>query len=204
MARVQVVGTGIVPFTRRNEEAVDVLAARAVQRLLGDVGFDGRRIGEVYVGSAKGGGLIGQRALRFAGLGIGLPVFNVENACASSAVAFHLAHRAIESGVTDCALVVGVDRLSTLPKGPLPVQETEWDGQVGVTNPVVYALRAQRYLHESDATVADLARVSVKSRAFASANPAAQMRVRVTVDEVLGAPMVADPLTLPQCSPKSD
>ena len=198
-----VVATGMVPFCKQAPESADLLAARAIRRLLADGPVDPDVVEEVYVGSAKGGGLIGQRSLRFAGLATGLPVFNVENACASSAVAFHLAHRAVSSGVS-CALVVGVDTLSTLGSGALPVQETEWDGRAGVTNPVVYAMRAQRYLHETDATREDLARVSVKSRRFAAANPDAHMRTTTTIEEVLASRPVADPLTLFQCSPKSD
>lgn len=198
------VATGMVPFAKQIEGSVDQIAARAVRTLLADSGMDPRLIDETYVGTAKGGSLIGQRALRFAGLGHGMPVYNVENACASSAVAFNLAVRSIDGGNADAALVVGVDQLSSLGKGALPVQETEWDGASGVTNPVVYAMRAQRYLHETDATVEDLAAVSVKSRAFASVNPIAQMRATTTVEEVLASRPIADPLTMFQCSPKSD
>ena len=204
MSEVVVGATGMVPFRKEAPESADLLAARAIRNLLADSSIDPSLVEEAYFGTAKGGGLLGQRALRFAGMATGLPVFNVENACASSAVAFHLAYRAIVSETTSCALVVGVDKLSTLGKGTLPVQETEWDGRAGVTNPVVYAMRAQRYLHETEATVEDLARVSVKSRRFGSLNPNAQMRKTTTIEEVLASPPVADPLTLFQCSPKSD
>jgi len=201
---IVVVATGMVPFAKQIEGSVDQIAARAIRTLLADSGMDPQLIDETYVGTAKGGSLIGQRALRFAGLGHGMPVYNVENACASSAVAFNLAFRSLSAGNAECALVVGVDQLSSLGKGALPVQETEWDGASGVTNPVVYAMRAQRYLHETNAQVEDLAAVSVKSRAFASQNPIAQMRATTTIEEVLASRPIADPLTMFQCSPKSD
>jgi len=201
---VRVVATGMVPFSKRIEGSPDTIAAAAVRDLFAKSDADPSLLGEAYVGTAKGGSLIGQRALRYCGLAVGIPVFNVENACASSAVAFHLAQRSVAHGETDCALVVGVDQLSRLPKGTLPVQDTEWDGANGVTNPVVYAMRAQRYLHETEATVEDLAAVSVKSRAFADQNPFAQMNGTTTIEEVLRSNPVADPLTLFQCSPKSD
>lgn len=201
---VRVVAVGMTPFVRRSSASVDLLAAQAIREALDDGGIDGSLIEEVYLGTAKGGSLTGQRALRFAGLANGLPVINVENACASSATALHLAHRAITAGAISTALVVGVDQLSALGPGALPVQDTEWDGAVGVTNPVVYAMRAQRYLHETGATVEDLAAVAVKSRSFGHRNPLAQMRSETTVDEVLASRPVADPLTLFQCSPKSD
>lgn len=204
MATSRIIATGMVPFTRRSDSPVDVLAARAIRDLFDSNGLDRGLVQEAYVGTSKGGSLIGQRALRFAGLATGLPVFNVENACASSAVAFHLAHRAIADERIEAALVVGVDKLSDLGKGALPVQETEWDGRAGITNPVVYAMRATRYMHDHGATARDLAQVSVKSRHFANLNPYAQMTGETTVDEVLASAPIADPLTLFQCSAKSD
>ena len=204
LQEVVVVATGMVPFTKRAPGSVDTLAASAVLDLLRTHDLDPAVIDESYVGTAKGGSLVGQRALRFAGLANGMPIYNVENACASSAVAFHLAFRSISAGQAEAALVVGVDQLSTLGSGALPVQETEWEGANGVTNPVVYAMRAQRYLHETGATVEDLASVAVKSRRFASENPHAQFRQTTTVADVLASRPVADPLTLFQCSAKSD
>jgi len=194
----------MIPFVRRSDSHVDLLAASAVRDLFGSSGLDRSLVQEAYVGTSKGGSLVGQRALRFAGLATGMPIFNVENACASSAVAFHLANRAIEDERIEAALIVGVDRLSDLGKGALPVQETEWEGRAGVTNPVIYAMRATRYMHETGATVQDLARVSVKSRHFANLNPYAQMSGTTTVEEVLASAPIADPLTLFQCSAKSD
>lgn len=202
--RALVVATGMTRFSKRIEGTPDTIAATAIGNLFDSSDIDRSVVGETYFGTAKGGSLIGQRSLRYAGLAEGMAVFNVENACASSAVAFHLAQRSIAQGATDCALVVGVDQLSRLGTGTLPVQDTEWDGANGVTNPVVYAMRAQRYLHETAATVEDLAAVVVKSRAFADRNPIAQMNGTTTIEEVLASRPVADPLTLFQCSPKSD
>jgi acetyl-CoA acetyltransferase len=204
MATSRIIATGMVPFARRSDSPVDLLAARAVRDLFDSSGLDRALVQEAYFGTSKGGSLIGQRALRFAGLAHGMPIFNVENACASSAVALHLAHRAIANERIEAALVVGVDRLSDLGKGALPVQDTEWDGRAGVTNPVVYAMRATRYMHDYGASASDLARVSVKSRHFANLNPYAQMSGETTVEEVLASAPIADPLTLFQCSAKSD
>ena len=204
MSNTRIIATGMVPFVRRSDLHVDLLAASAVRDLFRSSGLDRSLVQEAYVGSSKGGSLVGQRALRFAGLATGMPIFNVENACASSAIAFHLANRAIEDERIEAALIVGVDRLSDLGKGALPVQETEWEGRAGVTNPVVYAMRATRYMHDTGATVEDLARVSVKSRHFANLNPYAQMSGITTVEEVLASAPIADPLTLFQCSAKSD
>lgn len=201
---VLAVATGMVPFAKKIGGSVDLIAATAIRALLKSGGISPSIVEEAYVGTSKGGSLIGQRALRFCGLATGLPVFNVENACASSAGAAHLAYRAIAAGDASCVLIVGVDQLSSLGKGALPVQETEWDGAAGITNPVVYAMRAQRYMHETGATAEDLAAVSVKSRFFANQNPMAQLRGTTTIAEVLESRKIADPLTMFQCSAKSD
>lgn len=70
--------------------------------------------------------------------------------------------------------------------------------------PAVYAMRATRYLYENDATVEDLALVSVKARRHGALNPFAQYRQEVTVEQVLAARPVADPLTLLMCCPTGD
>ena len=204
MSSVVVAGAVVVPFRKEFDGSVDELGAVALRQLRLETGINADDVDEVHVGSAKGGSLVGQRSLRFAGLAAGLPVFNVENACASSAVAFHVATDRLRSGRARAAVVLGVEQLSVLGKGTLPVQETEWDGAVGVTNPIVYAMRATRYMHEFGAEPSDMAAVTVKSRGFAASNDSAQYRTRTDISEVLASRPVADPLTLLQCSAKSD
>lgn len=70
--------------------------------------------------------------------------------------------------------------------------------------PAAYAMRAQRYMHDFGYSIEDLARVSVKNRRNGTANPAAQFREPVTVDDVLASRPVSDPLTLLQCCANSD
>ena len=79
---VVVVAVGMVPFAKHIAGSVDTIGARAVRDVLHSHAITPAMIGEAYVGSAKGGSLVGQRTLRFAGMATGLPIFNVENACA--------------------------------------------------------------------------------------------------------------------------
>jgi acetyl-CoA acetyltransferase len=76
--------------------------------------------------------------------------------------------------------------------------------ELGLTAPSVYALRASQYLAATGASPADLASVTVKSRIHAARNPYVTFNQPVTVEEVLGSPMIADPLTRLQCCPVSD
>jgi acetyl-CoA acetyltransferase len=67
-----------------------------------------------------------------------------------------------------------------------------------------YALRAQRYMHETGATSQDLAMITVKNRRHATNNPYARYKGEISVEEVLTSKMVAAPLTLHQCCSISD
>jgi benzoylsuccinyl-CoA thiolase BbsB subunit len=70
--------------------------------------------------------------------------------------------------------------------------------------PALYAMRAQRYMHDYGVSAEQIAGVSVKNRKNGALNPDAQMRKEVTVSEVMGSRMIADPFTLLQCCPTGD
>ncbi|MGH3742065.1 MAG: thiolase family protein, partial [Micromonosporaceae bacterium] len=147
--------------------------------------------------------LAGQRIVKEVALSH-IPVVNVDNACSGGATAVHGAVRALAHGEQDTALVIGVDKLTQFGGGTLPLVEEDWEVQQGMVMPALYAMRARRYLHERDATVEDLAGVSVKARRHGAKNPYAQHQSEVTVDEVLASRPIADPLTLLQCCPTGD
>jgi benzoylsuccinyl-CoA thiolase BbsB subunit len=147
--------------------------------------------------------LTGQRILKDVGIG-GIPVTNVDNACSGGATALHEAYLAVTSGRYDIVLVIGVEKLTQFGGGPLPLVEEDPEVRIGMVLPALYAMRARRYLHERDASITDLAAVSVKARAHGARNPLAQYRSTVTLEEVLAARSIADPLTLLMCCPTGD
>ena len=130
-------------------------------------------------------------------------------ACASGVTALDAARARILAGLCDVALVVGAD---TTPKGFLaPVAGERWDDPdwlrfrlLGATNPTYFALYARRRMDLYGATDADFARVKVKNARHGLHNPRARYRKEVTVEEVLGSPMVADPLRLLEICATSD
>ncbi|MGH3121573.1 MAG: thiolase family protein, partial [Streptosporangiaceae bacterium] len=134
----------------------------------------------------------------------GRPAYNVEAACSSSAVALHLAVSAIRAGQLGTALVIGVEQLSVLGGGTLRLNAADPEVAQGLTMPAAYAMRAQRYLRETGATIEDLAGVSVKNHANGALNPNAQFRSPTPLDMVLGSRPVADPLSLLQCCGSGD
>jgi len=151
-----------------------------------------------------GGMILGQVIVRDLGFD-GIPVYNVENACASGATGVHLARHALLADQYDTVLVFGIEQLTQLGGGTIPLQrndhKTELYARSGMVLPAVYAMRGTRFLHERDATPADLAAVAVKNRHHGTFNEYAQQRTDTTIEEVLASRMVADPLTLLQCCP---
>jgi len=203
MKGVSVIGVGMIPFGKYPETNITDLGWPAVKAAIKDAGIDPRRIQAVYSGTARGGAMVGQRIMGRLGLA-GLPIVNVENACSSSSSAMAQGVMAVSSGAYDVVLVIGVEKLTKFGGGTLPLDEDDWEVRLGLTMPALYAMRAQRYMHDFGISLKDVASVSVKNRKNGALNPDAQMRKEVSVEEVLASRMIADPFTLLQCCPTGD
>lgn len=197
-------GVGMTRFGRHAGTLATELAQQAIFTAVHDAEMRLEDIQAVYCANVFGGMILGQVLVRDLGLK-GIPVYNVENACASGATAVHLARHALKAGEYENVLVIGIEMLTQLGGGTIPLQrnddKTELYAQAGMVLPAVYAMRGTRFLHEGRGTRADLAAVAVKNRSHGCLNEYAQQRSAVTADEVLGSRMVADPLTLLQCCP---
>jgi acetyl-CoA acetyltransferase len=203
MSSAYVVGGSMIPMGKYPKSSYSGLAVYPVLDALADAGLDRADVQAVYCGHAFGGMLTGQRIVKEIGIG-GVPVVNVDNACSGGASAVHAATRAVVNGEHDVVLVIGVEKLTQFGGGTLPLPEEDPEVAIGMVMPALYAMRARRYLHERGATVEDLAAVSVKARAHGALNPLAQLRKEVTLEQVLGARPIADPLTLFMCCPTGD
>src|SRR5690606_36758480 len=111
---------------------------------------------------------------------------------------------AVASGRHDIVVVIGVEKLTKFGGGTLPLEREDWEVNQGQVMPAVYAMRAKRYMHEYGLTDRQLAEVSVKAHDHGALNPNAQIRKRVTVEEVMTSRPVADPFTLWHCCPTGD
>jgi acetyl-CoA acetyltransferase len=199
---VSVVGAGMVPFRRDPAVSIESMAENAVATALADSGLDRTRIQAGYCGTVFGPMGTGQRSLRSLGM-TGIPVLNIENACSSGSSAFREAYLAISSGLYDVAIAFGVEKLSSLGGGTLPLGEDIETAQ-GVTMPGIYAMRAKRHMHDYGTSIEQLAKIAVKNHRNSVANPMAQYRREYSLEEVLGSRPVADPLTLLHCCPTGD
>ncbi|KQO97462.1 thiolase family protein [Leifsonia sp. Leaf264] len=200
---VFVVSAAMIPFGKHRTSSYVGLAVAPLIDALRSAGVNKSDVDAVYVGHSYGGMMTGQRICKEIGLGT-VPTVNVDNACSSGATAVHEAWTAISQGLIDVAVVIGVEKLTQFGGGTLPLSPEDREVKQGIVMPAVYAMRATRYLHETEATAEDLALVSVKARKHGALNPFAQFRKEVTVEEVLASRPVADPLTLLMCCPTGD
>lgn len=229
-----IAGVGITPFGRHLDRSLSSLAHEAIREALADADLPLGRIQAAWAGNA-GAGIItgqvcvaGQVVLRQLGLG-GIPVVNVENACATASTAFQQACTLVTLGAYDVVLAFGMEKLYHAEKDrPMLVYagctDTEHPEQldayvIGDLSPEaqaaaprdrrsvfmdIYARMARDYMAKSGATQRDFAMVSAKNSRHGSLNPNAQFREVLTVDEVLAARPISPPLTLPMCSPIGD
>ena len=139
----------------------------------------------------------------------GIPVASCYAACASGATAMEIARTRILAGMCDVALVVGAD---TTPKGFLAPSkgERQLDPDwlrfhlLGATNPTYFGLYARRRMDLFGATEEDFAHIKVKNSRHGATNPNARYKKVFTQEEVLGSPLVADPLRLFEICATSD
>jgi acetyl-CoA acetyltransferase len=223
--QVDVVGVGITPFGKHAGASVRVLGAEAIGMALADAGLAADGVGLLVHGNAMAGVLDGQEMIRgqvvaaAAGLA-GVPVVNVENACATSSSALHVALAGIRSGMYDTAVVCGTEKMSGRPTaeilaamtsgadvGRLAEITAELTGSgepAGSFFMAVYARIAAEYQARTGASAEDFADVAVKNSAHGALNPNAQYRRALSQQEILASRVVAGPLTMLMCSPIAD
>jgi acetyl-CoA C-acetyltransferase len=190
---------GLQPGTR-----VEALCWTAIAEAVADAGITPAEIDAIIVGSVFGPPGVATRVQRGIGLP-GVPMWTVENACASGTSAYHEAVEAVRLGRYGCVLVLGVDQMSTLFSGAIVPEATDPEGASSLPLPGLYALGAQRYVQEFGVTPEQLAAVAVKNKRNGLDNPRAQLRKAApTIEEVLASRMIAEPLTFLQCCPTSD
>lgn len=197
---VYVAGVGLHPFGRFPDTDVTRLGQHAVRAALAEAGVGRDGFSAAFCGTVYTGVAAGHKVL--SGLGLsGVPIVNVEAGCASGGAALALGAAAVASGQRDRVLVFGMEKM---PRGIIRSSFfPPWCEEAGLSPaPAYFALRARRLMLESGVTREHLARVSVKNHAHGVHNPFAMYRKPFSLEQVLGAQVVCDPLTLFMlCSP---
>jgi acetyl-CoA acetyltransferase len=219
---VTIVGAGMTRF-EKSPRSLRALAGEAVTAALEDAGLEAAELEAAYVGNGVAGLVTGQEMIRgqvmLRPLGIeGIPVFNVENACASSSSALHLGWQAVASGMQDVVLCLGAEKLSHEDKAvgmaaigtavdieaQTEMAEALGSGEDSAKRSFfmdIYAGMARSYMELSGATKEDFAQVVVKNQRNGARNPRAQYGSELSVEDVLASRTIVDPLTLLMCSP---
>jgi acetyl-CoA C-acetyltransferase len=211
MREVAVIGAGLVSFGEMWSKSLRQLWAEAAFGALEDAGIEAPDV--LTVGCMSSGLFTGQEhlaSLLADELGqAGVPGMRVESACASGGLAIRAGFAEIAAGLADVALVTGVEKMTDVDGSDATyalgtAADQEWEGFHGITFPGLYAMMARIHMDQYGTTSEQLAAVAVKNHANGLLNPHAQFHLKVSIDDVLGSTMVADPLHLLDCSPITD
>ena len=202
MREVVVLGVGMHKFGRFLDKSLAQIGLEACLDALKDANLEWRDIPVAYCGHVFQGVTAGQRVCGELGHS-GIPIINVENACASGSTALRLAHQSVAAGFYDIALAFGIEKMS---RGMIDVSDREgFLGQAGLQAlPSKYAMMARKHMKEYGLTLRQLALVSVKNHKHGCYNPYSQYQKEFTVEEIMDSRMICDPLTLLQCCPTGD
>jgi acetyl-CoA C-acetyltransferase len=211
--KVVVLGMGCSKFGERWDSDAPDLMVEAYAEALADAGIETKQIDAAWLATAIEEQHVGKSAVPLAtALRLPfIPVTRVENFCASGTEAFRGAVYAVASGAADIALALGVEKLKDTGYGGLPqrgrgvLNNMTWPN---LSAPGLFAQLAAAYRAKHGKSLDDLKRamahISVKSHDNAARNQKAHLRNKITIDAVLKAPTVAEPLGLYDCCGVSD
>ncbi|HET8945310.1 MAG TPA: lipid-transfer protein [Dehalococcoidia bacterium] len=215
--KVFVIGVGMTKFEKPGSRAWDYpdMAKESGTKALEDAGIPYSEVEQAVVGYVYGESTCGQRAVYQLGL-TGIPVYNVNNNCSTGSTALFMAKQLIEGGLSECVLALGFEKMQ---KGSLGATFTDR------TNPMDQHLNAmiqlrgfephppaaqlfgnagREHMEKYGSTPLHFAKIGYKNHKHSVNNPYSQFQDEYTLDQILEAPMVHDPLTKLQCCPTSD
>lgn len=211
--KVAIVGMGCSRFGERWDAGSDELMVEAFEEALADAGLEKDDIEAAWLGSAVDPINLGNSAVPLAtALRLpNIPVSRVENMCATGTEALRGAAYAVASGACDIALAMGVEKLKDTGYGGLPVRTKGLFNDLWMpygSAPGTFAQLAGAYSAVHGVPMSDLKRamahVSWKSHENGAKNPKAHLQKTVSIDTILSAPIIAEPLGLFDCCGVSD
>ena len=236
MSDVYIAGVSMTNFGKHLDRSLKSLTGQALAEVLRDAGCEARMIEAAFFGNCVQGHMEGQDMVRgeiaLRPFGIeGVPVVNVENACATATTAFHMAVNYVKAGACDIALAIGVEKMFSEDKARMfSAFDGAWDVHEvatsqaafaamakgvevppGTTSPRpysvfmdIYAGFCRMHMREFGTTQEQLAVIASKNHQHSTMNPLSQFQKAFSVNEVMSAAPITYPLTLPMCSPISD
>jgi acetyl-CoA acetyltransferase len=215
--KVFVVGVGMTKFEKPGSKEWDYpdMAEEAGTRALEDAGIPYSEIEQACVGYCYGDSTAGERAVYTLGL-TGIPIYNVNNNCATGSTALFMAKQFIEGDLADCALALGFEKME---KGSLGIKYTDRvnpmdkHAQAMIEKrgfakappaPQFFGNAGREHMEKYGTTAEQFAKIGWKNHKHSVNNPYSQFQDEYSLEDILNAPMVYEPLTKLQCCPTSD
>jgi len=215
--KVYVVGVGMTKFEKPGSKQWDYpdMAKEAGEMALADAGIPYEAVEQAAVGYCYGESTAGERAVYTLGL-TGIPIYNVNNNCSTGSTALFMAKQFIEGGLADCVLALGFEKME---KGSLGAK---WTDRVNPMDkhftlmmqlrkfvaappaPQIFGNAGREHMEKYGTTAEQFAKIGWKSHKHSVNNPYSQFQNEYTLEQIMAAPMVYEPLTKLQCCPTSD
>jgi acetyl-CoA acetyltransferase len=217
-AKTYVVGVGMTKFEKPGSREWDYpdMARESGTKALEDAGVSYDKVEQAYVGYVYGESTCGQRAVYELGL-TGIPVINVNNNCSTGSTALYLAAQAVRSGVAECALALGFEKMqrgslqSTFEDRENPMQKhvLALNEKYEIAMPLapwMFGAAGVEHMEKYGTTPDHFAKIGEKNHRHSANNPYAQFQDIYTLEEIKESKVIYDklPLTKLQCSPTSD
>jgi len=215
--KVYVVGVGMTKFEKPGAREWDYpqMAKEAGENALADAAIPYDQVEQVAVGYCYGDSTCGERAAYELGL-TGVPIYNVNNNCSTGSTALFMAKQFVEGGLADCAMALGFEKME---KGSLGVKFTDRTNPMDQHAKLMVELRGfakappapqffgnagREHMERYGTTAEHFAKIGWKNHKHSVNNPYSQFQDEYSLQEILDAPMVYEPLTKLQCCPTSD
>ncbi len=211
MKKVYVVGVGLTKVSRHYDKGLKELFAEAAWKAIEDAGNTMPKalvVGNETSSSLQDQDNLGAYLADYGGLGR-IPAFKVEAACGSGGAAFYTGYALVASGLVDVIMVAGVEKLtdarsSVTTAALAKAADAEYEAFYGASFTSLNALLMHYYMRKYRVSHEEIAEWSVMMHENASKNPYAQLRFRVTKEQVVTSRIIAYPLRLLDASPISD
>ncbi len=215
--KVYVVGVGMTKFEKPGSRAWDYpdMAKESGTNALQDAGISYESVEQAVVGYCYGESTCGERALY--GLGMtGIPIYNVNNNCSTGSTALFMAKQFVEGGISDCVMALGFEKME---KGSLGAKYTDRTNPMDKHVMLMAELRGfaasppaaqmfgnagREHMDRYGTTALQFAKIGWKNHKHSVNNPYSQFQDEYSLEGILSAPMVYEPLTKLQCCPTSD
>lgn len=215
--RTFIIGVGMTKFEKPGSSKKDYpdFAKEAGERALADACIDYGLVEQVACGYCYGESTCGQRALYALGM-TGVPVYNVNNNCATGSTALFMAKQFVEGGLAECTMALGFEKME---KGSLGAKYTDrtnpMDKHFGLMvelrdfapappAPQMFGNAGREHQEKYGTTDKQIAKIAFKNHRNSVNNPYSQFRDEYTLEQIMGAKTVYAPLTKLQCCPTSD